>query len=362
MKQLKLIIRNIQWIRQTGKAASRSSFSILYDFLLLHKTALVSKKEYTNYQFYNADKSFRDSFLSMGRAWQLWDVLNPKNYACLARDKYLSHCLLRNLQIPKSDLYIYYNPQLATNTEKLAFNYDGVVSIIKKLNIKQCVIKPSQDSAHGQGVVVCNDIEILDNKCLIKKYDGEIVELKNILREQPLLFESIVKQNHQFASFNQSSVNTVRMMTALYPNNEVKVIASFIKIGRAGSCVDNAGSGGNVDCAIDITSGRLYNVLEFNSWEDIKSITHHPDSKTQIEGCYIENWEAIVKQVCDYQARIPQLKVIGWDIAITDDGPIVIEINNWWDTTGQLFLNRGWKPEVMDCYNAWVKYNNTKNK
>lgn len=353
MKLLKCIIKNIQWIQQTSKAANRNVCSILYDFLLLHKSALVSKEEYSNYQFYNADKSFRESFLSMGQAWKLWGVLNPRNYACIARDKYLSHCLLENLQIPKSDLYIYYNPQLATNTEKLAYNYDGVVGIIKKLNIKQCVIKPSQDSAHGQGVVVCINIEIRDNKCILRRFDGNEIELKNILKGQPLLFESIVKQNHQFTSFNQSSVNTVRMMTALYPNNEVKVIASFIKIGRTGSCVDNAGSGGNVDVAIDIPTGKLYNAIEFNSWHNIVKITHHPDTNSPIEGECIQNWDKIVKYVCDFQARIPQIKIIGWDVAITEQGPVIIEINNWWDTTGQLFIKRGWKNEVIDCYNAW---------
>lgn len=51
--------------------------------------------------------------------------------------------------------------------------------------------------------------------------------------------------------------------------------------------------------------------------------------------------------------------MIGCDIAITEKGPIVIEINNWWNTTGQLFLNCGWKSEVMDCYNTWTKFNKT---
>lgn len=347
------IINIIQWIRKVSREANKSSISVILDFIKLHKDIAVSKDEYSNYRLYEASDEFRNTYFSLANANMVWSVINPSKYACIARDKYLSHCLLENLQIPKSDLYIYYNPQLATNTEKLAFNYEGVISIIKDLNIKQCVIKPSQDSAHGQGVVVCNDIKILDNKCLIKKYDGEIVELKNILREQPLLFESIVKQNHQFASFNQSSVNTVRMMTALYPNNEVKVIASFIKIGRAGSCVDNAGSGGNVDVAIDIPTGKLYNAIEFNSWHNIVKITHHPDTNNPIEGELIQNWDKIVKDVCDFQARIPQIKIIGWDVAITEQGPVIIEINNWWDTTGQLFIKRGWKKEVMDCYNAW---------
>lgn len=362
MRKISIIINFLKWLKKVSKATGKSPIAILSGYCKINKKYSISKDEYQRYRFFNSSKDFIDTFLPLSIAWKLWEVLNPKKYACLARDKYISHCLLDSVNIPKSELYLYYNPQFASNTNNIAYNYEGVLNIIKQKNIKQCVIKVSQDSAHGQGVIVCYDITIEGEECKLTRYDGTFVELRSILENDPLLFESLVKQNSQFSSFNSSSVNTVRMMTALYPDNSVKLYAAFIKIGRSGSDVDNAGSGGNVDCAIDITSGRLYNVLEFNSWEDIKSITHHPDSKTQIEGCYIENWEAIVKQVCDYQARIPQLKVIGWDIAITDDGPIVIEINNWWDTTGQLFINRGWKPEVMDCYNAWVKHNKIINK
>lgn len=191
---------------------------------------------------------------------------------------------------------------------------------------------------------------------LTKKFDGQTIELNSILGEQPLLFESFVKQSEQLASFNPSSVNTVRMMTALYPNNEVKLIASFIKIGRAGSCVDNAGAGGNVDAAIDINSGKLYNALEFNSWHNIVTITHHPDTNNPIDGVVIKDWSKIVNDLCRFQSLIPQIKIIGWDVALTENGPVIIEINNWWDTTGQLFIKRGWKKEVMDCYNAWNKH------
>lgn len=362
MRKISIIINFLKWLMETSKATGKSPLAIFGGYLRANKRYRISKDEYRKYRFYDSDETFIESFLSFGTAWKFWEVLNPKKYACLARDKYISHCLLDSVNIPQSELYLYYNPQFASNTNDIAYNYEGVLNIIKQKNIKQCVIKVSQDSAHGQGVIVCYDITIEGEECKLTRYDGTFVELRSILGNDPLLFESLVIQNRQFASFNASSVNTIRMMTALYPDNSVKLYAAFIKIGRNGSDVDNAGSGGNVDVAIDIPTGKLYNAIEFNSWHNIVKITHHPDTNNPIEGELIQNWDKIVKDVCDYQARIPQLKVIGWDIAITDDGPIVIEMNNWWDTTGQLFLNRGWKPEVMDCYNAWVKYNNTKNK
>ena len=47
------------------------------------------------------------------------------------------------------------------------------------------------------------------------------------------------------------------------------------------------------------------------------------------------------------------MKAAGWDIAITNDGPVVVEVNDMWDRTGQLFLGRGWRNEIRDCYKAW---------
>ena len=52
----------------------------------------------------------------------------------------------------------------------------------------------------------------------------------------------------------------------------------------------------------------------------------------------IENWEGIKQQVLNFQRLIPFVKAAGWDIAITDEGPVVIEVNDIWDRTEQLFL------------------------
>jgi hypothetical protein len=247
---------------------------------------------------------------------------------------------------------------LAENTDAQAYNYAGVVDILKKRNIQQCVIKPSQDSAHGHGVFVCYAVEFDGDKCLLKRYDGTRVDLKDILHATPLLFESLIKQSEQFASFNSTSVNTIRMMTALYPDNTVRMYAVWMKIGRQGSDVDNAGDGGNVNCKIDLATGQILSSVEFNSWDNVREITHHPDSDAKLVGEYIHNWDMIVKQVCSFQARMPQLKVICWDVAITEHGPMIIEFNNWWDPTGQLFIGKGWKNEVLECYNAWHRDSN----
>jgi hypothetical protein len=55
-------------------------------------------------------------------------------------------------------------------------------------------------------------------------------------------------------------------------------------------------------------------------------------------------------------AQLPSkgsVKAAGWDVAITDDGPVVIEVNDSWDRTGQLFIGAGWKDEIKACFQKW---------
>lgn len=323
-----------------------------FQYTKLFIKKIVSVKEYLNYKDLLNNTEFKDSFLSYEEAGKYWLVLNPNKYAAIARDKYLSHLVLEKANIPMPKLYAYYNSEGGGD-------YCSICKQLKGQNVQQCVVKPAGDSAHGEGVFVCKNILYDNQDCILEKSNGEKISLKQLLKDSkftPLLFEEKIEQTEQVASINPSSVNTVRFMTALYPDRSVKVIATFMKIGRKGSDVDNAGGGGNVDCAIDINSGRCYNTLQFNSFQDITHVEKHPDTNTIIEGLSIDNWSEIVEKVKYYQSKISFLKMIGWDIALTPKGAIVIEINNWWDTTGQLFIGHGWRNEVVDCYNDWSNY------
>ncbi len=197
------------------------------------------------------------------------------------------------------------------------------------------------------------NISYQEQDAVLTCFNGEEVVLSSILGEDALIFESIVSQTKQFADFNESSVNTVRFMTTLWPDGTARVIATWFKVGRAGKCVDNAGSGGNVDAGVDSETGKIYNVVQFDGWRRTKAIDRHPDSGSLLNGVVIEHWDAIKAEVIKFQQAFPYCKAAGWDIAITDEGPVIIEVNDFWDRTGQFFIKKGWRKEIRDCYLAW---------
>ena len=329
---------------------------IIQDYKVLSREKGLTMDEYYDFEFEKRDEVFRKSFLGLNEQRFYLDYLNPVKYYSLARNKYLAHKMLEDTGVRKSELYCYYQPEgrFAVNDEK-ASNLGGVLRILRHKDVRSCVIKTTE-SSHGDNVWVIRSIDYQEADAVMTRFDGEQITLSSVLDREALIFESVVRQTKQFAAFNESSVNTVRFMTTLYPNGEAKIIAVFFKVGRQGKCIDNAGSGGNVDGGVNIETGELYNVIQFDGWRNIKEIECHPDSGCRLNGAVIENWESIKEEVKTFQQAFPYCKAAGWDIAITDDGPVVIEVNDFWDRTGQYFIGRGWRNEVRECYLAWREY------
>lgn len=330
---------------------------VLCDYLSLYREKGLSFEEYYSFEFEKRDNAFRDYFLGKNEARYYIDLLNPMKYYILSRNKYLAHRVLENVGVRMPVLYCCYNPEgNYDENEDCAMDVYGVCRILRSKDVHSCVIKGAEGS-HGDGVWVVKAIEYREDDALLTGFDDKQTFLSKILKGSTLLFESVVNQTKQFAGFNDTSVNTVRFMTNLYPNGEVKIIAIWFKVGRAGRCVDNAGGGGNVDGAVDIETGRLYNVYQFDGWRHSKKIECHPDSGTRIEGVVIDNWDKIKSEVIRFQQAFPYCKAAGWDIAITDEGPVVVEVNDFWDTTGQFFIGHGWRDSIRECYMAWNNIN-----
>lgn len=348
-----LLVYLFKEITSLKNGFGKGYFALLFDMFKKKKKYKVNFREYYKFEFDKLGDKYADTFLSWENKSKYLKLLNSRKYYILARNKYLAHCLFNSVGIKSAEVYLYYEPTLKIDDINNAHDYDSVVRILKEKSVSQFVVKDTEGS-HGEGVFVVKEVIYEDDKdVMLKLFNGDVCSLRSILKGYPLLFEELICQTEQMASFNPSSVNTIRFMTVAYPNGEADVIATFIKIGRKGACVDNAGAGGNVDAAIDIQTGRIYNVIQFNGWRKRNEIEKHPDTGVQLEGIVIEDWDNIKNKVLKYQQSLPFLKAAGWDIALTKEGPIVIEVNDFWDETGQLFLQKGWKKEIEHCYKEW---------
>lgn len=347
-----------QWAL-TIDSSQEGATRIASEYKTLFNQKGLTQDEYYDFEFEKQSDQFKKEFLGLNEQRVYLDYLNPIKYYSLARNKFLAHRILEDTGIPKATLFCYYQPEARYfDSGNNANDLCGVMTILKSRDVRSCVIKTTE-SSHGDNVWVVNDIKYEENDAVLTRFDNKVVRLSSVLGQEPLIFESVVHQSEQMASFNASSVNTVRFMTTLWPDGSARVIAAFIKIGRSGKCVDNAGDGGNVDACVDVGTGEIKYAIQYDGWRNIQEIDNHPDSGQPLNGVFIENWQSIKSEVEKFQQAYPFCKAIGWDIAITNIGPVVIEINDFWDRTGQYFIRRGWRKEIRSCYLAWKETGKT---
>jgi hypothetical protein len=123
------------------------------------------------------------------------------------------------------------------------------------------------------------------------------------------------------------SLNTVRLLSLLPRDGEFFIGAAIHRFGAEGTgLVDNFSSGGLV-ADIDLATGRIGRAVRVGPDNRLLWYDRHPDTDAAISGVTVERWAEVKRLTLELCRAFPFLKYVGWDIAVTPDGPEVIEGN-----------------------------------
>lgn len=136
------------------------------------------------------------------------------------------------------------------------------------------------------------------------------------------LIQRVIRQHNRMAALNPDSINTIRIVTYRM-GMEIKVVYTVIRIGRKGMNVDNESAGGI--SAIIRPDGRVGKYAYGAPGFDKVEVT---DSGVRLEGYKVPSFDKAQELVKMSHMQLPYFNLIGWDIAIEEDGsPIMIELN-----------------------------------
>ena len=142
------------------------------------------------------------------------------------------------------------------------------------------------------------------------------------LRGIDVICEELIVQADELACLHPGSVNTVRVATLIKDGAPV-VLFTFLRIGRGGSIVDNAGAGGFA-ASVDKDTGV---VLTPGVTERLAEAVVHPDTGVQILGLRLPDWESLVATAKRAAMVYPDHPYISWDFAYTEAGWVIVEAN-----------------------------------
>lgn len=195
------------------------------------------------------------------------------------------------------------------NDKEEEITAEQAAKILDQYN-QDTVIKPSLGTYGGVGVVKLDHI-IYDKSKYLKVFEDY---------KKDFLVQEIVKQHPDLASFNESSINTIRIVTYRKPNKERKVLYTIIRYGGKGMFKDNSSAGGGF--SVINRDGTLKDrIIHIYRTSELKMLPESVVNK-------IPYFDRILDAALALHGQLPYFDIMGWDFALSPEGhPLLIEYN-----------------------------------
>jgi len=350
----------VKQLRFLGSFEKKTSIIQLLDMILLGFRYGFSPLEYNLYGFYkkSISRSEKLSFISNEKILKIFrPYLNHKSWIPILENKLLFFLYYSQLGFPVVEVYGFYYPERG-------FFLDGsplreksdFLRWLNKSDIKGCVVKPL-GSLGGKGIMI---FEELISPETIRSNDGKNYSLNEVisLMEKDIevrqskednykgyIIEEKIEQDPAMNVLSGKSLNTIRVSTLITNNNEILIDFGMLRVGREGSITDNLHQGGYV-VNINVEDGSIGEKTfgykeEGGPWIEEKE----ERIKDFFTDCKVPFWHKIVLLAKKAASFSPELRSVGWDIAISKNGPVLMEGNDNWDMVIAQVLSGGYLTE-----------------
>jgi len=246
-------------------------------------------------------------------------VLNHKSFCDAYSDKNSYHTFLDYELLPKVHLRRMHGVYYFEDYNQLASSYNIFDTIPKNTN--KLIIKKSFDSGGGSGVGLLSKTE---NKWHDNNNETVTEEYLDYTYGSDFVIQEYLNQHQYFKQFNESSVNTIRLLTyRSVKNNEIIPLHAVLRIGKKGSFVDNQASGG-IACGLD-DYGKLNSFAVNKYGERFETFNGINFAKTK----EIFGFTEIINSGLEVAKLFRYHRILGFDFMVDEYGKIkIIEINN----------------------------------
>ena len=276
------------------------------------------------------------SQISAREAWNLYHLLKDKYLFGLVAQA-LGYPSPRNLALLTSASATLLSPRRRFEYSRLVEDGYGLRGFCKPV---------AAQGGQGAFLLDVSGGEIrVDGKSTSPEDLRTLIDTRYVVQEQ-------IEQHQDMAALHPSSLNTLRLIT-VQEGEGTRLFSAFFRVGTRGSIADNWSSGGLI-VHIDRPSGRLVGpgLYKLGKAPESSGVTvnAHPDTAIEFDGFEIPAFEEAVGLVERFHDDLGPLVQIAWDVALTPDGPVVVEGNTHPDARGMMALD----PTYLDRYRALV--------
>lgn len=287
-----------KWVNTESKRSGKSKSKVFFQFAHDYITYGVNPKEYYWFGFDKKTPEQKKTFFTKKMFLKLLKRNNDPEFVQILNDKYIF-----------SQTFAAFTGRKVIRSGK-DMETQALEDILK--DTPRVVYKP-KDGSGGAG------IQVFD-----KKDYPDVSVLADELRSLPDgVVEQWIGQHESMSTAYPDAVNCIRVAT-LYRDGVCHWLGAVFTLGRNHSKITNSFQGALFGL-IDVETGIVTTDLCSYSDELFKV---HPDTGFVARGFQVPYWKEILDLTAKAAAVVPQVGYVGWDVAIAENGPVLIEGNS----------------------------------
>lgn len=231
-------------------------------------------------------------------------------------------CLQHQLPTPKVIAYTVDKKGYLIDDSQVEITETNFFELVKdwinKSTHQSIFLKPV-DTKGGVGAFRIDSSNINDT--------AHIQQVFTTITDRDYIIQETLIQHPDVAAINPDSINTIRIDTYKPIDQPSRVFSAIMRFGRKGYVVDNPGSSTGFFISLDLKTHTLKALGLQLPVVGNHTYSHHPDTNIKLDGYqipYVNQVVELVNKACD----LLNDRLVGWDICVGIDGPIIIEGNH----------------------------------
>lgn len=253
------------------------------------------------------------------------NITAPNSSVGVLRNKFYFGLIANSLGISTPhNIGIIHNGEIYDLSKRVTLSLS---EFIHNLTSRLDVFVKSIDGECGDGVyhaIISNGEISIGNRI----YD--VAAFSQLLQGGRFLVQQCITQHEAINKIFNKAINTIRLETVYdYKTGELKILPPLLRVGCGDNNVDNWAMGG-LAIGIDVEKGALKEYGFYKPTFGTKAMVH-PNSGVVFKDYEIPYINEGIELAKKFHSYFPDIHSIGWDIAITEEGPCIIEGNDNWE-------------------------------
>jgi hypothetical protein len=215
--------------------------------------------------------------------------------------------------------------------ETICSIYNDVVDYYNVIPKADLFVKPLKGKG-GSGVQLW--CYLADKDLYHNNYKNKYLSAEKLIKyyldnskSKPVVMQAKVTNHRDILDLGCSATSTLRIITILNEKDQPEVVSAILRMSsNVKSIVDNFHKGG-IASPVNLEKGIVGCATNLGIKAGYGRIANHPITGALIEGRRLPQWEQVITLAKSAHHVFRPRVIVGWDICITNDGPVIIEGN-----------------------------------